>query len=637
MANLKVLVCILGCVAMMQVSAVPCTNGCSLAALGNICSQYFPDPECGGNTCGGVPNAVSTVLTCAVSQCAAGFADCNRMYGDGCEISLLADPSNCGACNSVCSSNNGVANCHDGSCGLDYCLPGFADCNNMPSDGCETILTTDPGNCGQCGSSCAQPNFNGWCQNGQCTGTCQQGWGDCDHNPINGCETELSFDEANCGQCGRQCGPGAECVQMSCLAPQCSGFIMDCNPNVAGCETNTATDVHNCGQCGKVCTAPNGTPGCSNGVCTVPSCNAGFRDCDGMSANGCEVNTQTSMQNCGSCGNVCFVAPNTHAQSASCVQGNCQIASCSSGFADCDGNPANGCEVNLMTNPQSCGQCGQQCTSPNGTPSCTNGVCAVAACNAGFRDCDGMASNGCEVNKLTDAQNCGVCGNVCFFPPSVHVQSSACVQGNCQIASCSGGFADCDGNLANGCEVNLLSNPQSCGQCANACSAPNAQSSCVQGTCQIASCNAGFADCDNNPVNGCEVNLMTNPQSCGQCGQQCNLLNAASSCANGQCNVLACFSGYSDCDNDAANGCETSVTSSPTNCGGCNIMCPAGPNAQAVCNQMMCSTVCESGFGNCDGNQSNGCEVNLANNSHNCGACGNFCPANSQCINGGCF
>jgi hypothetical protein len=37
----------------------------------------------------------------------------------------------------------------------------------------------------------------------------------------------------------------------------------------------------------------------------------------------------------------------------------------------------------------------------------------VAACNAGFGDCDGMAANGCETNTTSSAQNCGSCGRVC--------------------------------------------------------------------------------------------------------------------------------------------------------------------------------------------------------------------------------
>src|SRR5579864_3369512 len=45
---------------------------------------------------------------------------------------------------------------------------------------------------------------------------------------------------------------------------------------------------------------------------------------------------------------------------------------CPAGFADCDGNPANGCEVNLNTDSQNCGACGISC--PSGSH-CQNGTC----------------------------------------------------------------------------------------------------------------------------------------------------------------------------------------------------------------------------------------------------------------------
>ncbi|MDI1483908.1 hypothetical protein [Polyangium sp. y55x31] len=70
---------------------------------------------------------------------------------------------------------------------------------------------------------------------------------------------------------------------------------------------------------------------------------------------------------------------------------------CEPGHADCDGNAANGCEVDTQVDPAHCGACGAACTATNGTPGCSAGSCVIAACDPGRSDCDDDPSNGCEV------------------------------------------------------------------------------------------------------------------------------------------------------------------------------------------------------------------------------------------------
>lgn len=150
---------------------------------------------------------------------------------------------------------------------------------------------------------------------------------------------------------------------------------------------------------------------------------------------------------------------------------------CDAGKADCDGNPANGCEADLNADKQNCGTCKMLC--PGGMN--TDGVCASGkcgfACIAPFAACDGDLKNGCEVNTDTDAKNCGFCKNAC---PSGPNGTAACQLGACGF-SCTPGFADCDKQAANGCETQMGSDPNNCGVCGKAC-----VGKCVNGACECA-------------------------------------------------------------------------------------------------------------------------------------------------------
>jgi hypothetical protein len=50
---------------------------------------------------------------------------------------------------------------------------------------------------------------------------------------------------------------------------------------------------------------------------------------------------------------------------ATCVDGHCKLT-CETAHADCDADPANGCEVNLLFDNGNCGACGVACTCSAG-------------------------------------------------------------------------------------------------------------------------------------------------------------------------------------------------------------------------------------------------------------------------------
>src|SRR5207248_2751921 len=144
---------------------------------------------------------------------------------------------------------------------------------------------------------------------------------------------------------------------------------------------------------------------------------------------------------------------------AQCRMGQCGVAGCDNGWADCDADPKNGCEINLTGDTAHCGACGTICSSQNGAASCLGGACAIA-CKPGFANCDGDLANGCETNLMSDTANCGACGTLC----SGRNGAPACSGGACAIA-CAAGFADCDRDPANGCEIHVAVDPLNCGAC----------------------------------------------------------------------------------------------------------------------------------------------------------------------------
>ncbi len=102
--------------------------------------------------------------------------------------------------------------CSDGSC---VCDDGFGDCDGEPQNGCETVVAVDANNCGACGVRCQ----NGYCEEGACV--CDDAAALCD-----GVCVALDNDPHHCGACGRDCLSGA-CSEGRCTpAPLAVGFYV---------------------------------------------------------------------------------------------------------------------------------------------------------------------------------------------------------------------------------------------------------------------------------------------------------------------------------------------------------------------------------------------------------------------------
>jgi hypothetical protein len=326
----------------------------------------------------------------------------------------------------------------------------------------------DTKNCGTCGNTCSAPaNASAGCNDGTCgIGTCNSGYGDCNTSASDGCEVNLSSNKDNCGACGMACmlsNATAACVGGSCGIATCNGGYDDCDKIAAtGCETSLKT-ISDCGGCGKLCTIPNGTGQCTTGTCQVATCNAGYGDCDGLAANGCETNTAggtpgpgSTILNCGTCGTSCSVTNGTPL----CASGTCKVASCAAPYDDCDGVYANGCETNTNNSVGNCGACGTICSGNHGAASCAGGLCGIT-CNPGYGNCDGSILNGCEDNTSSDINNCGMCGTKCSL--TSHALSTGCASSACSVATCESDYYDRNKSYADGCECQGDGVGDSCG------------------------------------------------------------------------------------------------------------------------------------------------------------------------------
>ena len=226
---------------------------------------------------------------------------------------------------------------------------------------------------------------------------------------------DFQSDAHHCGACNNHCASGETCQAGTCGGGECAPGFADCDGVATnGCEASLAT-VQNCGACGNACSNSHGTTSCTAGGTCQPTCSAGFGDCDGVAANGCEASLAT-VQNCGACGNVCS---NSHGTTNCSAAGTCQ-PTCSAGFGNCDGAAANGCETSLTTSNANCGACGVVCGPGS---SCQAGSCGPLACTPGLGDCDLNPGNGCETSLTTNA-NCGACGVVCG--PGLSCQAGSC-------------------------------------------------------------------------------------------------------------------------------------------------------------------------------------------------------------------
>lgn len=189
------------------------------------------------------------------------------------------------------------------------------------------------------------------CQGRKCVlSACAAGYADCNQSAADGCEADLSRP-ASCGACNAVCPPTAPMCAPAGGGFQCGTGCTPAAPLLCGLEcVDPQTSVNHCGACGRKCERANATAACTAGECEY-----------------------TCAPNHMACGDACAACPPAVPNTQPTCAGNACQLQCVAPFADCDMNPANGCEANTSNDPLRCGGCAP-CPADH---TCNNGVCTA--------------------------------------------------------------------------------------------------------------------------------------------------------------------------------------------------------------------------------------------------------------------
>ena len=389
-------------------------------------------------------------------------------------------------------------------------------------------------------------------------------------------ETAAADADAGCKAGTKRCGD--TCASLDDPAYGCGATGCDpCElPNaVAGCEP-----------------VDGGTDGGAEGgtlECSVAVCKGAHRDCDGLAADGCEVDTSDNLKNCGACGVDCTNLPHV-AGNVRCTAGACSFdqTACAPGYGICTTDPSKGCDT-IVSDPAHCGACTTTCTaafpycSPSGVAA--NPFTCTSGCAQGLSLCGGSC-----VDEKTDANHCGDCNTSC---PAVGGGTPRCAAGPSCGFSCNANNHVCGAGSTAFCSAN--NDPNNCGTGAacHACQGPlNSSGTCTGGTTCGYVCNAGTHAC------GSACPLDSDPNNCGSlCGTNCPgpTTGSGSASCNGNACAITCAGGESLC----GAACVDEDTDTD-HCGSCGVACSptqACSGGHCVCNAQSCPGGC------CDLNQ----------------------------------
>jgi formylglycine-generating enzyme required for sulfatase activity len=246
----------------------------------------------------------------------------------------------------------------------------------------------------------------------------------------------------------------------------------------------------------------------------------------------------------------------------------------------------------------------------------TGSIMSLSAETSGAANpCAGMTCTTPPAGLCTDATHLttyaasGTCSEgACEYASTITACASVCSAGVCS-GTCVPGAQQCGG------AGDLV--PQTCDASGTWQSAEACPYVCSGGAC------AGECTPDAVQCNGLVV------ETCDTTGTWQETTTCSYVCASGACSG-ACAPGAQQCSGLVPQTCDASGAWQSGEA------CPSDHGTPS-CTGGACAIACDSDYGDCDGDSTNGCETNTSMSTSHCGACGVACAGGQACFEGACI
>ena len=519
---------------------------------------------------------------------------------DGKSVQICVDPSLDKYCGATATNPQGTTCNSEQHCVKQADNSYRCECKNKWMLQCideaqpDLVRCLDPSSDEYCGMSQCPADLNAMikvcgndqkCESGVCR--CQDGLVLCGEQGAKSC-IDPKTDRKYCGArglcnsstmtsdnyAGMKCGEHEKCVDGECRCAagylKCNGKCISVTSDTSCGKTESCDKLVNCQERGRVCI--NYECKCSkdyvecNGECINPNVSGTHCGARGDCNNDSEESLDYKGDNCAKKNEVCKIIDNGVGE-AKCA------SSCPEGLINCNGECVDQAEYHLNKSCTGChaDYCYTGSVDEKGKPIDFN-----------YRLCKSVDTNGVD-NKKNSSRFCNGCNVVPYRDDLGENDATSCPPS----MYCTGesGLYRCDCKPGTTlCKIPV----EGSSDLKSACIPSDHLKECSvddNGNMEL-TCEDGWKDCNGDPTDGCETNLNTSVEHCGDCKNNCFETTKGAfgqTCNEGKCDYALCLSGYGDCNDDRTDGCEVDVLSNKEHCGACNKKCEG-----EYCNNSIC-------------------------------------------------